>query len=363
MSSSYSQSFGNVAADRQRTTGASTSIEEFHSVLKSSRRILALCGAGLSAASGLGTFRGAGGMWHNYQATALATPEAFEHDPGLVWLFYAYRRSKALQAKPNAGHFALAKCAEVMNGNADKGEFLCLTQNVDGLHQRANHPDSQLKLLHSSIFDLKCHSCDYIDKNNFSDPVHPSLVIEGDGPPPQLSKKASNTVSAQAAYLDPNTELTIPLDQLPHCPNCKDGLLRPGVVWFGEALPYNTISETYDWIDAEKKIDLCLVIGTTATVYPAAGYVDTAREKGARIVVINMDVNELGAAGSLRKGDFLFEGDSARILPEILRPVVGDLGSLGLEAEAGVKSKKVEDTKNVAGEEEDEVIKYFEASP
>ena len=106
--------------------GPSSDLAEFEEVLKSSKRVFALCGAGLSAASGLDTFRGAGGMWRNYQATSLATPEAFKADPGLVWLFYSMRRHKALQAKPNAGHVALAKLAEAMP------DFITLTQNVDG---------------------------------------------------------------------------------------------------------------------------------------------------------------------------------------------------------------------------------------
>jgi NAD-dependent deacetylase sirtuin 5 len=106
--------------------GPSSDVEEFGKVLKSSMRVLALCGAGLSAASGLDTFRGAGGMWRNHQATTLATPQAFRADPGLVWLFYSYRRHKALQAKPNAGHVALVKLSEKMP------DFITLTQNVDG---------------------------------------------------------------------------------------------------------------------------------------------------------------------------------------------------------------------------------------
>ncbi len=108
--------------------GASTNyndIAAFHAKLASSRRILALCGAGLSAASGLPTFRGDGGLWRSYEPTTLATPEAFDIDPGFVWLFYAYRRHMALRAKPNAGHYALAALARK---NAD---FLCISQNVD----------------------------------------------------------------------------------------------------------------------------------------------------------------------------------------------------------------------------------------
>jgi hypothetical protein len=101
------------------------SIPAFHAVLKESKKILALCGAGLSAASGLPTFRGAGGLWRNHKSTDLATPEAFAADPGLVWLFYAYRRHMALKAQPNAGHYALAELARRRDG------FMCLSQNVD----------------------------------------------------------------------------------------------------------------------------------------------------------------------------------------------------------------------------------------
>jgi NAD-dependent SIR2 family protein deacetylase len=103
-----------------------TSIAEFRELVDSSNRILALCGAGLSAASGLPTFRGAGGLWRNHESTSLATPDAFEADPALVWLFYAWRKHMALKANPNLGHYALAELAK------KKENFLCLTQNVDG---------------------------------------------------------------------------------------------------------------------------------------------------------------------------------------------------------------------------------------
>lgn len=100
-------------------------VEAFHEVLKSSKRVLALCGAGLSASSGLPTFRGAGGLWRNHDATRLATMRAFKTDPGLVWLFYGYRRHLCLQADPNPGHYALAALAR------ENKDFICLTQNVD----------------------------------------------------------------------------------------------------------------------------------------------------------------------------------------------------------------------------------------
>ncbi|TVY33172.1 NAD-dependent protein deacylase [Lachnellula subtilissima] len=297
---------------------ASTSVSDFQAVLKSSKRVLALCGAGLSASSGLETFRGAGGMWRNYKASALATPEAFENDPGLVWLFYAYRRHKALNAKPNMGHYALAELAR------RKGEegFMCLSQNIDGLSQRANHPAAQLKLLHSSLFDLKCFSCPYIEKDNFSDPLHPSLIIDEASITARLS--AASKTNKKSLSNSTSKSPTIPIDELPHCPACKTGLLRPGVVWFDESLPKQTLTEIDQWIGSGL-IDLCLVIGTTAQVYPAASYVQVASKEGARIAVVNMDSRELGSAGSLRSVDFLFEGDAARVLPDILGGVVGGL--------------------------------------
>jgi NAD-dependent SIR2 family protein deacetylase len=103
----------------------SSDVAAFHAVLRRAKRILAVCGAGLSASSGLPTFRGAGGLWRNYESTSLATPQAFARDPGLVWLFYGYRRHMALGVSPNDGHRALAKLADKQPG------FLCLTQNVD----------------------------------------------------------------------------------------------------------------------------------------------------------------------------------------------------------------------------------------
>lgn len=106
--------------------GPNTSVEQAQSFLKTSNRILALCGAGLSAASGLPTFRGAGGLWRNHEPTSLATLDAFRKDPALVWLFYAWRRHMVLKAHPNPGHVALAQLAK------RKDNFLCLTQNVDG---------------------------------------------------------------------------------------------------------------------------------------------------------------------------------------------------------------------------------------
>lgn len=108
-------------------------------------------------------------------------------------------------------------------------------------------------------------------------------------------------------------------DDLPKCPKCN-GLVRPGVVWFGESLPTNTIDYVDKWIESEP-VDLMLVIGTSSRVYPAAGYVHTARENGARVVVINLDPNDAG----LVDGDWFFQGDASAILPEILKPIIGEI--------------------------------------
>lgn len=122
---------------------------------------------------------------------------------------------------------------------------------------------------------------------------------------------------------NPIPELTA--DDLPKCPKCN-GLLRPGVVWFGEALPTDTIKYVDNWIESEP-VDLMLVIGTSSSVYPAAGYVDTARENGARVAVINLDPNDVSGRRSkgMGKGDWFFQGDASVIVPEILKSAIGEL--------------------------------------
>ena len=113
-------------------------------------------------------------------------------------------------------------------------------------------------------------------------------------------------------------------DDLPQCPACGNGLLRPGVVWFGESLPEKVLSDVDNFIEASRKIDLILVIGTSAKVYPAAGYIDEARAKGARVAVINMDKADTGRGG-LERGDWFFEGDASVLVPELLKSEIGDI--------------------------------------
>lgn len=285
-------------------TTPSTSIATFKEALVSSNRILSLLGAGLSASSGLATFRGAGGLWRSHDATVLATPEAFAAEPGLVWQFYAHRRHLALKAKPNAAHYALAELARVK-----EGRFRTLTQNVDGLSPRAGHEGDKVWYLHGNLFDLRCSrkGCDYVDRNNFLDPLCPALEI----------KESDSFSDAAWAASQPKVEEA----DLPHCPKCNY-FLRPGVVWFGEALPEGILDAADDWVE-KGEIDLMLVIGTTAQVWPAAGYIANAKAVGARVAVVNPEGAGRAAAAGLGERDWVFEADAAALLPELFEEVIG----------------------------------------
>ena len=254
----------------------------------------------------------------------LATPEAFEDDPGLSWQFYSYRRHMALNAKPNRAHLALAELAR------RNPKFITLSQNVDGLSPRAGHPADQLKLLHGNLFDVKCwdeYGCGYSRKNDFTDPIVPALAIPAEKPDSVLkeaTEKKKHALIDGADISDINVDLPgLKREDLPQCPSCQKELLRPGVVWFGESLPQDVLRGVDDYFDNGEKIDLMLVIGTSAKVYPAAGYTSIARANGARVAVINTDP---GDALELTKNDWFFEGDAAVILPHILKSVVGEIG-------------------------------------
>ncbi|KKY24372.1 putative sir2 family histone [Phaeomoniella chlamydospora] len=304
-------------------------LQSFRAHLKSSTRIFALLGAGLSASSGLPTFRGAGGLWRSHDATSLATPHAFQADPGLVWQFYSYRRNMAKHANPNAAHFALAELAKKLNHGCPPGQekFLCLSQNVDGLSQRAGHTEETgLRLLHGSLWDVKCFDrrCDFVRKNDFEDPICPSLAMPATNN--GLNPGTPSDISNPLIDLPP-----VPYSSLPHCPKCHHSLLRPGVVWFTESLPTQTLGSISSWLDTtlpdeySPHVDLMLVIGTSSVVYPAAGYTDMARDLGARIAVVNLDAGSEELVG-LRKGvDWMFRGDAAMVVPELVKEVIGDM--------------------------------------
>lgn len=242
-----------------------------------------------------------------------------------VTRFYNYRRHMALSVQPNAAHYALAEFARKMPG------FQCLSQNVDGLSPRANHPPEQLQLLHGNLFRLRCQSrvCGF-SEDNYTDPVVPALAIPTDGSDPTTTDSQAQKAK-DLDISDPNVPIpSLKVKDLPQCPQCKERMLRPGVVWFGENLPKTVLNNVENFLEARTdkgqpaKIDMIIVIGTSAKVFPAAGYIDEARDKGARVCVVNMDPNDAPPSG-WRDGDWFFQGDAATIIPQLLKPVIGEI--------------------------------------
>jgi NAD-dependent deacetylase len=202
--------------------------------LRSAASVVVLTGAGISAESGIPTFRGPGGLWRSYRPEDLATPQAFVRDPKLSWEWYDWRRSVIAAVEPNAGHAALASIEQ------RTPRFTLVTQNVDGLHDRAG--SRRLLKIHGDIWTLRCTVC-----------------------------------SREWRDLRPS------LPELP--PKCDCGAMaRPGVVWFGETLPHGVWGEA---VEATRNAELMLVIGTSAVVYPAAGLVDLVKAVGAKVIEIN----------------------------------------------------------------------------
>ncbi|OCK86094.1 DHS-like NAD/FAD-binding domain-containing protein [Lepidopterella palustris CBS 459.81] len=275
---------------------ASRSLSTFQSHLSVSVRTLSLLGAGLSAPSGLQTFRGLGGLWRTYDAKELSTPAAFERNPALVWTFYLERRRAARAAHPNKAHKALAEMAQRVGVEG----FLAISMNIDGLSERAGHPPEALKLLHGNLFDIKCTKCEHILQGDAADEVIQSL------------EKPSAESSGSPA---------LRREDIPKCSSCQSGLLRPAVVWFNEPLPFETLSSIYSWIQASPTIDTMLVIGTSAEVYPATAYIEVARQKGARIAVVNVEKEDVGLL-ALEEQDWYFEGHAAVLVPEMLSETV-----------------------------------------
>ena len=203
-------------------------------------RLVVLTGAGVSAESGLATFRDPAGLWEQYDPTELATPEAFARDPALVYRFYNARRSQLPTVSPNAAHTALASLQREF-----PGQLFLVTQNVDDLHERAGSP--QVCHMHGELQTMLCARC-------------------------------QRRMPAPAEF-----------DERTGCPGCGGvGGLRPDIVWFGE-MPYHMAE-----IDAHlAECDLFIAVGTSGLVYPAAGFVRQARLQGATTVEINREVSEV----------------------------------------------------------------------
>jgi len=170
--------------------------------------------------------------------------------------------------------------------------------------------------MHGSLFDIRCERCDDVDRDNRTDPLCPALAAAAED---------AVDPTKPLPLLDPAKPLArIPRRDLPHCRACGTGLLRPGVVWFGEGLDEDMLAATDEWIDAAP-VDLMLVIGTSAQVTPAASYIHEARSAGAVVAVVNIEAETPDELAKLEPGDFAFGGDAAVTLPLLLAPLVGTL--------------------------------------
>jgi NAD-dependent deacetylase len=224
-----------------------------------------LTGAGVSAESGVPTFRGMGGLWERHRFEDLASPEGFARDPALVWRFYSERRRHAAACLPNPGHVALA-AIEARLGD----RFLLATQNVDGLHPRAG--SRRMSELHGGLFRSRCSGCDR----------------------------------------EPFIDEALHLEVLPRCDRCA-ALLRPDIVWFGEMLSPAHLRRVERFLDEPGGPLVFLAAGTSGAVWPAAGLVGQAKACGAETWLVN-----LGEADNASVFDYVIDGPSGESLPSLL---------------------------------------------
>ena len=237
-----------------------SSLEQAREWIAQAKSVAVLTGAGISAESGVATFRGADGLWSNFKVEDFATPEAFARDPKLVWQWYDERRGLIAQAKPNAAHRALVELEK------RKPCFTLITQNIDGLHDLAG--SGKILKLHGDIWRMRCLECGA----NF-----------------------------------PNRRT--PLPKLP--PHCAcGGVARPGVVWFGEQLPEGMMKEAEH---AVEEAEVFLVIGTSAIVYPAAGLIPFAKRAGAKVVEVNTEETDFSSTV-----DCALRGAAGDLLPQLI---------------------------------------------
>lgn len=233
--------------------------EQATAALAKAQNILVLTGAGISAASGVPTFRDAQtGLWAKYRAEDLATPEAFACDPNLVWQWYQWRRQLVREAQPNAGHYALASLAQA------KAVSL-VTQNVDDLHQRGGSPD--VIAVHGALFDNHC-------------------------------------LNGHAYQAETNG-----LESPPECAQCG-ALVRPGVVWFGESLPEHALQRADS---AVRMAELALVVGTSSLVWPAAGFAESAAARGIPVIEVNPQATPFSPQAT-----YHVRGPAEQVLPALI---------------------------------------------
>uniref|UniRef100_A0A8K9XD73 NAD-dependent protein deacylase sirtuin-5, mitochondrial n=1 Tax=Oncorhynchus mykiss TaxID=8022 RepID=A0A8K9XD73_ONCMY len=247
----------------------SSDLAAFREVFSKAKHVAILTGAGVSAESGVPTFRGEGGFWRKWQAQDLATPGAFSQNPSRVWEFYHYRREVMLTKSPNSAHVAIAECEARLQKQGRR--VTVITQNIDELHRRAG--STNILEMHGSLFNTRCMSCGHVGVNHKS-PI--CAALEGKG--------------------------------------CEQGgcsgLLRPNVVWFGETLDSDILTRVEEELDL---CDLCLVVGTSSIVYPAAMFAPQVAARGIPVAEFNME--ETPATMRFR---FHFQGPCGTTLPPAL---------------------------------------------
>lgn len=242
--------------------------------LRSARHVVVFTGAGVSAESGIPTFRDSlTGLWERFDAASLATPDAFRQDPALVWGWYEWRRMKVLQAQPNPAHRAIAELSLHIP------RLTLVTQNVDDLHERAGSTD--VIHLHGSLHQPRCFDCARTPDAPLGMPAEPEA----------------------GRHLEP-----------PRCAHCG-GQLRPGVVWFGESLPARALDAAFA---AAQACDLLISVGTSGVVYPAAQVPGLAWESGAVVVHVNPQ-----AQSDRREREYALAGAAGEQLPALLDQAFG----------------------------------------
>ena len=232
-------------------------------IIGKAKHVAVLTGAGISAESGVPTFRSEDGLWKNFSASELATPEAFLENPRRVWQWYGWRRGEMLKAEPNAGHLALVELEKRAKA------FHLITQNIDNLHRRAGN--ANIIEIHGNAFRNRCTSCRYLFSDDSCDFEEP--------------------------------------EPLPICPECGSPA-RVDVVWFGEPLPQRELETS---LDVAAHCDVFLSIGTSANVYPAAHFPIMAKKQGAILIEVNLEQTEL-----TWQADFSFLGKAGEILPKLM---------------------------------------------
>ncbi|WP_229402244.1 SIR2 family NAD-dependent protein deacylase [Micromonospora okii] len=278
------------------------------------RRVVVFTGAGMSAESGVPTFRDAlTGLWRRFDPQALATPEAFEDDPALVWGWYESRRRAVLSARPNAGHAAVAAIEARVPGS------VVVTQNVDDLHERAG--SAAPVHLHGSLFAPRCSACarpaPLPDDPTDGGPVDSRPLHGGpaDGSPADSRPLPGGPADGQpvdgGSVDGPAGDGRVPP---PECARCG-APVRPGVVWFGEALPEAALEAA---VDAASSCDLLLTVGTSGVVYPAAEIPRVAARFGAPVIQVNPQETPLDEVC-----DVNLRGPAARVLPALVEAAWG----------------------------------------